>query len=248
MIRDRIRSYCLIIGAMAPVLLPAGDASANQESGATLRPYKVEYQTRNWGMTITMTRELRQSSDGAWELSEGGGAMFQKVRQEGRFRTEGDRVVPLGFTYKLTGPIRRTREVRFPSNGSPVRSLYKGKWYEFPAEPGMLDRLSMTEQFRLSLLHDPTTKRLLAKRVDGRKVKEYRMEFVAEESLETALGSVQTLHFQRVFEDDDRACDIWLAPRWDFLMVRTVNVDDGDEVEAVIAGGSIEGKPLHDLN
>jgi hypothetical protein len=237
-----------MIGALAPILVPVDGASAHQESRATLRPYSVEYQTSNWGITITLNRELRQNSDGVWELSEGGGALFQKVRQQGRFRTEGSQVIPLGFTYDLSGPIRRKREVRFPANGSPVRSLYKGKWYEFPPEPGMLDRLSMTEQFRLSLLHDPTAQRLEVKRVDGRKVKEYRMEFVAEESLETALGSVQTLHFQRVFEDDDRAFDIWLAPRWDFLMVRTVNVDEGDEVEAVITGGSIGGIALNDLN
>ena len=59
----------------------------------------------------------RQGDDGAWELSEGGGAMLQKVRQQGRFRIEESQLIPLGFTYNLTGPIRRKREVRFPAYG-----------------------------------------------------------------------------------------------------------------------------------
>lgn len=249
-VHRRIMKSCLIIHVVLPFLALIGAASASEERQVELRPYSVEYQTKNWGITITLTRELKQGGNGVWNLSEGGGAMLQKVRQQSRFRTEGSQITPLGFTYSLRGPIKREREVQFPANGLPVRSLYKGEWYEFPPEPGMLDRLSMTEQFRLSLLHDPLAQELVVKRVDGRKVKEYRMQFVAEESLDTALGSIQTLHYQRIFDDDDddRAFDIWLAPSWDFLMVRTVNLDDGDEVEAVIAGGSIGGTPLRDMN
>ncbi len=246
---DRMLKCGLIIGAMLPGLVLADSVKAVQDSAPPLRPYKVQYLTKNWGMKIKMTRELRQGSDGVWDLSEGGSAMMQKVRQHGRFRAEGNRIIPLGFTYNLTGVIKRKREVQFPHDGSPVRSLHKGEWYEFPPEPGMLDRLSMTEQFRLYLLLDPTREQsLVVKRVDGRKVKEYRMDFVAEESLQTALGPIQTLHYQRVFEEDDRAFNIWLAPQWDYLMVRTEHKDDGDEVEVVITGGSIGGTPLGDIH
>ena len=241
--------FCLIIGVMAQGLAQAEGAAADSEFPTLLRPYKVEYLTKDWSMKVKTTRELKQGNDGVWDLREGGSALMQRVYQHGRFRAEGERIIPLGFTFSLSGAVKRKREVQFPEDGSPVRSLYKDKWYEFPSEPGMLDRLTMTEQFRLLLMRDPPREQsLVVKRVDGRNVKEFEMNFVAEESLQTALGRIQTVRFQGLLKEGEKAFDIWLAPQWDYLMVRTVHMDEGKEVEAVITGGSIDGTPLDTID
>ena len=96
----------LLAGAILPGLVWAGSEVA-EEAGAEktwvpLRPYSVQYLTRNWGMTINLTRELTRDKDGVWDLKEGGSVLVQKLRQRGRFRIEGATIVPESFTYNLT--------------------------------------------------------------------------------------------------------------------------------------------------
>jgi len=60
----------------------------------------------------------------------------------------------------------------------------------------------------------------------------------------TAIGPVQTLHFERLHDDPDRKSDMWLAPGWDYLMVKTIHVEDGNPVEVILNSASIDGVPV----
>ncbi|MDA8962450.1 DUF3108 domain-containing protein, partial [Congregibacter sp.] len=89
---------------------------------------------------------------------------------------------------------------------------------------------------------DPTPKEdMLFHVADGRKVKEYRLVYRGEERLETPMGWVDTLHFERDHEDPERTSGVWIAPEWDYLMVRTVHIDDGKTTEADLISASIAG-------
>jgi hypothetical protein len=250
-----MRAKLLYAGLLGVVLLGSAYGSASRadatgsESLVPLRPYKVEYLTKQFGLKLKLLRELAVDDRGQYTLTEQGSIMLQKISQKSQFRVEGLQLQPQGFVYNLTGVVRRQREVQFPEDSAVVRSLYKGDWYDFERVPGMLDRLSQQEQVRLFLLNDPTPEEnLVIKVVDGRKTKDYELVFVAEEALPTSLGRIDTLHFRRVHKDDERSTDVWLAPQWDYLMVRTLHVEDGSPVEAVITGGSIDGVPLSDID
>ena len=55
------------------------------------------------------------------------------------------------------------------------------------------------EQLRLALLNDPTPKEDVSFRVaDGKRIKDYRFVYVGEETIDTPLGKVDTLHFELV--------------------------------------------------
>ena len=157
---------------------------------------------------------------------------------------DGANIQPKSYVYQGTGMINRRREVHFDGSDT-IRSLYKDKWYELPYTEGTLDRMTQQEQLRFSLINDPTPKEDVKVRVaDGRRIKEYTLNYVGEEVVKTKLGNVNTLHFERVHDDDDRSSDFWIAPEWDYLMVKTVHVEDGKANEAIITGATINGKKL----
>jgi hypothetical protein len=105
--------------------------------------------------------------------------------------------------------------------------------------------MSQQEQLRLLLINDTTPGENLSVQVaDGKRVKDYQLVFVGEEVVETAIGPVQALHFKRVHNDPERKSDMWLAPAWDYLMVKTVHVEDGNPVEVILSSASIDGIPV----
>ncbi|MCB1848729.1 MAG: DUF3108 domain-containing protein, partial [Halieaceae bacterium] len=65
-----------------------------------------------------------------------------------------------------------------------------------------------------------------------------------EEIVETPLGNVATLHFTRLHDSAERSSDIWVAPQWDYLMVKTVHVEDDKPVEMVLTSAAIAGVPV----
>jgi hypothetical protein len=58
------------------------------------------------------------------------------------------------------------------------------------------------------------------------------------------VGNINTLHFERLHDDPDRTSETWLAPDWDYMMVKTLHVDDGSPVEVTLTGGRINGVAL----
>ena len=44
-----------------------------------------------------------------------------------------------------------------------------------------------------------------------------------------------------VHDDPDRKSDVWVAPDLDYLMIKTVHIEDGKPVEVTLTKASIEG-------
>lgn len=222
--------------ALAPLYAAASD---------TLRPYTAQYDTSALGMHLTLERELKTDGDGGYTLTNGGKILVVGFHEVAVFRVEDGEVMPKSYVYQGTGLINRRREVHFTPGSDSVRSLYKGEWYELPNKEGTLDRLSQQEHLRLLMLSADNPRDDIEITVaDGRKVKDYKIEFRGEEVLETAMGPVETLHFERLHDDPERKSEIWVAPAWDYLMVKTIHVEDDKPVEVVLTSATIEGEPV----
>ena len=223
----------------------AGEETAARDDSLSLKPYKAVYATTARGMSLDLTRELKRDDKGNYTVTNGGKILVVGFLEVSVFTLDGAMIKPGSYIYQGTGLINRRREVHFTEGADTIRSLYKDKWYQLPYTPGTLDRMSQQEQLRLTLLNDPTPKEDISVRIaDGRKVKDYQLVYVGEETLETPLGPVKTLHFKRDHEDPDRKSDTWVAPDWDYLMVKTVHVEDGKPVEVNLARASMNGVPL----
>ncbi|EED32415.1 conserved hypothetical protein [gamma proteobacterium NOR5-3] len=223
---------------------PAQHDDAKHEH-RTLTPYDAVYKTSTSGLSIKLHRSLSLDENGDCRLTSDGKLLVAGISEVSVFSLEGDLIQPRSYVYQLSGPVSRRREVHFDEGSNVIRSLYKKEWYELPKTGDTLDRMSQQEQLRLSLLNDPTPRDdMLFHVADGRKVKEYRLVYKGEERLETPMGWVDTLHFERDHDDPERTSGVWIAPRWDYLMVRTVHIDDGKTTEANLISATLDGKPV----
>lgn len=222
----------------------ATHSAANTASiqGASLRPYTAQYKTTARGMALKLTRKLKLSADGYYTLTNGGKIMVAGFHEVSVFSTMGAEIVPKSYVYQGTGLINRRREVHFTPGSDLIRSLYKGSWYDLRYTQGTLDRMSQQEHLRLLLLNSATPQDDIAVRIaDGKRVKDYLLRYVAEETLQTPMGELQTLHFERLHDDPDRTSDMWLAPELDYLIVKTVHVEDNKPIEMLLTQATIEG-------
>ncbi|MDO8862181.1 DUF3108 domain-containing protein [Haliea sp. E1-2-M8] len=228
------------------MLLTAATSSVLAEETApcapTLQPYKAEYTTTARGMTVTLERELKTDGEGGYTLTNGGTLLVVGFHEVAVFAVEDAQVQPRSYIYQGTGLINRRREVHFTPGADTVRSLYKEEWYELPYTEGTLDRMSQQEQLRLHLMSRDDPRQNISVRIaDGKRVKNYELVYVSDEILETPLGPVNALHFERLHDDPDRESDIWFAPEWDYLMVKTVHIEDDKPVEVLLSDARIGG-------
>lgn len=239
----RTSRRCIIAAVVLVCTWLCGSALAAQgEHTKKLRPYTAQYTTTTRGMDLGLTRVLKAGADGTFTLTNGGKIMVVGFHEVSVFKVEGTRVVPKSYVYQGTGLINRRREVHFVPGADTIRSLYKDQWYDLPKTAKTLDRMSQQEQLRLLLLNDPKPGQNLSIQVaDGKRVKDYELVFVGEEVVTTALGPIPSLHFKRVHDDPDRKSDMWLAPAWDYLMVKTVHVEGGEPVKVILTGATIDG-------
>ncbi|WP_439106965.1 DUF3108 domain-containing protein [Congregibacter sp.] len=222
-------------------------STTRAQTHRTLTPYDAVYKTSTSGLSIKLRRSLSMDDNGDCRLTSEGKLLVAGISEVSVFTLDDEHIQPRSYVYQLSGPVSRRREVHFDKDSDVIRSLYKKEWYELPKTGDTLDRMSQQEQLRLSLLNDPTPREdILFHVADGRKVKEYRLVYQGEERLETPMGWVNTLHFERDHDDPDRQSGVWIAPDWDYLMVRTVHVDNGKTtianlISADIAGSAVSG-------
>lgn len=246
-----IRKLTVVLSGAVSALLAAalsfaGDAGQDAVSAHSapvdLKPYTATYKTTARGLSLTLHRELKLNPDGVYTLTNGGSALIVGFKEEAIFRVEGSRLIPRSYVYQGTGLMSRRREVQFTEGADTVRSLYKDKWYDLPYTDTTLDRMSQQEQMRLLLLNDPTPgEDIVITVADKKRVKKYTLVYVGEETLKTPLGTVDTLHFRRIHDNPERKSDTWIAPAWEFLMVKTVHIEDGKPIEGMITAASIDG-------
>lgn len=233
-------SLALVLAACAATVAAEGDGNPRP-----LTPYSVMYKTAVHGLSISMSRNLESGPDNSFTFTNSGKILVAGIHEVSVFRVEGLRVLPRSYIYQGSGLINRRREVHFTPGAEAIRSLYKDQWYELPYTEDTLDRMSQQEQLRLMLLNaeDPTMDVTL-RVADGKRVKDYRLVFIGEETLDTPMGKIDTLRFERLHKSPDRKSETWVAPAWDYLMVKTLHVEDGDPVEMILTEGTLDGKPI----
>lgn len=221
--------------------LPPFAAAASTE----LRPYTAQYKTSARGIDMAITRTLEQGENDGYVLTNGGKILVMGFHEVGVFHVEGEQIKPESYVYQGSGLVNRRRELHFDPTAGQINSLYKDHWYQLPYNGATLDRMTQLEQLRLTLLAGATEPDHIVMRVaDGKRIKDSRLELVGEEMVETPLGSVATLHFTRLHDSAERTSDIWVAPQWDYLMVKTVHVEGDKPVKMVLTGASIAGIPV----
>ena len=237
----------LLTGIITLLICTTGlsPAVAAADYSPALRPYTAEYKTTARGFDLNITRKLEAEDGDHFVLTNGGKILVVGFHEISVFTVEENRVLPISYVYQGTGLVNRRRELHFVGDEDRINSLYKDEWYQLPYSAATQDRMSQVEQLRLLLLESPVPARDITLRVaDGKRVKDSQLVLIARETLQTPMGPVDTLHYERLHDDPDRKSDLWFAPQWDYLMVKTVHVEDGDPVEMTLTSATIEGEAV----
>ena len=241
-VRVRQTAARLATSVLAGLLLSAPLATVSADE---LSLYEAAYITKVIGLSVTLNRSLTREGD-RFHLSQAGKTFLLSLNEDSHFTLEGEQIIGEEFVYQLGGVSKRRREVHFDPANNTIRSLKKKEWTEHPWSPDVLDRLSQQEQMRLKLLlAEIPPERISLSIIDGPRVKLKHFDLVETGSLETEVGTLNTVHYRLRHDDpSERSSDAWLATDHDFIMVRTEHVEDGSKTVIRLQSASIEGEPV----
>ncbi|MDO3384558.1 DUF3108 domain-containing protein [Gilvimarinus sp. SDUM040013] len=230
--------------ALGLISMCATADTASVSEATPPKQFKNIYKARVYGIGITVTHELTALDDGH-KLRFFADSFVASIEEISHFDWPNqDRLRPLSYSYERTGLGRdRTAKLDFNWETGKVTNNVQDKPWKMKIEPGVLDKLS----FQIQLQHDliaGKTESLAYDIADGGRVKHYEFEIVGRETLETPLGKVDTVKIKRSRKDDDRVTYAWMAPKYDYLLVRMQQEEGGDVYTIYIHESEIDGETI----
>lgn len=214
-----------------------------------LQPYEAVYKTKLNGFNVDVIRRL-QIQDSRVTISFDAEKFLFGVYETSALLDEGDGLLlPVTFEHKAKGlSHKHDKELVFNWTDNTVLDLLKPERAPLAIENPTYDKLSYQTQLRLDLIRNPDTQHLEYTVTNGVRNRVYGFDRTGEEVLNTPLGDLRTIKFEREGGDDDRQVSVWVAPDWDFLLVQMDQIKEpGDKTErlilknAKIAGKTVEG-------
>lgn len=121
-------------------------------------------------------------------------------------------------SYEENGRKGGRREARFDWPDMQLTMVYDGEKRVEPLPPDALDAASFPYSFAFV---PPKAEVFTAHLTDGKRLTTYKYRLVARETLKTPMGDIETLHYEKVKEGDDkRGFDFWLAVDRYYLPVK----------------------------
>lgn len=221
--------------SVASILPIATNAEPADTAVNVLRPFEAIYKTTALGMTLDLTRSLTRDGEN-YRLESSGKNFLIKMEEFADFRLTDSGIEGVRFDSKVKTLKTNNRSVEFDKELGVIKSMKRGKWSEHPLEPGVLDQFSQQQQLRLTLMQSDVPPETLQFRVvDGAKISDKSWRRLPNETLQTPLGNIETVHYQAVHKNPKkRASEIWLAPSLDYLMVKTKHVERSATIKVEI--------------
>lgn len=138
------------------------------------------------------------------------------IRRESRGLITKDGLRPLHFAEDRTRKPKRAADFDWEAK---LIKLTDGANVETVALPdNTFDQTSFAYAFAFRPASDEN---LAVHLTDGRKLSDYKYQMIGKEKVKTPLGDLNTVHFQKVREGDDkRGFEVWLAVDHHYLPVR----------------------------
>ena len=202
-------------------------ANSCHSQNTRLLEYVAEYEASANGLAATATRSLSKIDENSYRLSNSlqaslAGQNLASLVQASEFIIEGNRVVPLNYTYQLSGVSRASHAIFFNWDAEIALSTEDDESWQLPLRDGVMDQLSYQVALRQALIDNSDSEAIFSfDIIDGDAIEMQQYRLVGEEILSTPLGELNTLKLERVREaSDQRASKIWLAVDWNFLLTR----------------------------
>jgi hypothetical protein len=169
----------------------------------------VRYEIKSETLAFGFVTILKRSSRGGVGV---GGLLTEEFHDERKTKTA------------AIARIDRTRKVVV---------LEQGEHREEPMRDPLYDQLSFAYSF---VVRAPEAEEYRFSMTDGKRVSDYVYRKIGIETIDTALGTLETVHLKKIQEaDDERGADLWLAVSQRFLPVKAVVTEkDGARLEQAV--------------
>ena len=148
-------------------------------------------------------------------------SLFKRIRvvEQSRASVHEGSLRPLHYHYhRQHGDNKTVVTVEFDWEKGRIANTASDHTWHLGTIPGILDKML----YHIILMHDLASgaRDIEYQIADGGKIKRYRFEVLAEETLDTRLGELETLKLRHVRSDSKREQTFWCAPALHFLPVR----------------------------
>jgi len=242
------QSLLMVFGASMTVWATA------QESAQEPTPYSAQYKARANHFKASANRSLTLLEDGSYALVNDLeatllGQTIARLQQRSEFHFTADAIVTDLYTYELSGITSDDRRMAFDWQAGTVQSSEDDEAWTVELQGQVFDPLShqleLRQQLRLMSANQAkpeiTTEFEYAV-VDGDEIEQLRYQLVGEEVLETPLGNLNCLKFERVrASTSSRSTVIWLARDWEFLIARIEQIDRSMRITLELEAAELNG-------
>jgi hypothetical protein len=160
-------------------------------------------------------------------------ALFYKlnIRRESRGSLTASGLRPMQFEENNSRKPRRAAD--FDWDAGQVKLTDGDEIETAPLRANTFDPTSLPYAFAFAQSNQESMKVFVA---DGRRVTDYEYRIIGKETLKTPLGQMETLHFQKAREaDDKRGLEFWLSVDHHFLPVKIRYVEkNGTMVDSTV--------------
>ena len=221
-----------------------------------LLEYVAQYEASANGLAATATRSLSKIDESSYRLSNSleasiAGQALANLEQASEFIIDGKRVVPLNYSYQLSGVSRASHTIFFNWDGEVALSTEGDESWQLQLKEGVMDQLSYQVAIRQALMDNTEDETSFSFEIidgDAIEIQEYRL--VGEEITSTPLGELSTLKLEQVREaSDERVTEIWLALEWDFLLTRIEQLNSsGLRISLKLKSAKLDGNTIRGNN
>ncbi|XOV89553.1 MAG: DUF3108 domain-containing protein [Pseudomonadota bacterium] len=221
-----------------------------QHAGAEPTPYRAVYKANYKGVPISATgiRELRRIDEDEYLLTSSAKSFIASIDEQTRIRFDSTKaVIPIEYQYHRTG-LGKNRSDVLTFDWDAARARQGDQW-SLDLVAGVQDKLS----YQLEMRDDLVQARDLGAEwpemhyqvAENGALREYVFRVVGEESVDTPAGVFSTIKATRVRENSSRVTNFWLAPDYDFMLVRFEQIEDnGRGFTLLLKEAEFNGEPL----
>jgi len=149
-----------------------------------------------------------------------------KIAQQSEGLITAQGLQPLTFRQQITGSKPQQASFDWDKRSVVMDTGKSVNIVELP--PGTQDMLSFMYQF----MFVPPLEEMRLNMVTGKKLRTYVYTFEGEETLDTPMGKLHTLHIGRNNRDGDEKTELWLATEYRYLPVRIRRTEkDGASID-----------------
>jgi hypothetical protein len=221
------------VKSIAAGLLALVAAAPQAGADDALAPFTAEYEVRYGRMGVGSSRTTLSRTGAGWEMQTTSSATgFARMiaggtlKQRSEFEIAEDGPRPRSYAFDDgTRDTSRDVSLRFDWQAGRVLGTAEDRPVEVATVAGLQDAASIQALVlaRLRAGREPGTIAMIEKD----KVKYYRYTLLRRETLETAIGSVETVVYRSARDGSDRATIAWYAPNLGFAVVRAEQLSGG---------------------